>query len=107
MALGTRNRTAGEVTVAEVISGKMYSCAPNDEVPTALETMRAGHVRRLPVISKTGELVGVVSIDDVIVHAAKASIGGASQLSTAEVVKALKGINERQLPLARTRTAAA
>ena len=107
VALGTRNRTAGEVTVVEVISGKMYSCAPNDEVQTALETMRAGHVRRLPVISKTGELVGVVSIDDVIVHAAKAGIGGASQLSTVEVVKALKGINERQLPLARARTAAA
>jgi hypothetical protein len=37
VALGTRNRTAGEVRVAEVISEKMYSCAPEDEVQTALE----------------------------------------------------------------------
>jgi CBS domain-containing protein len=107
VALGTRNRTAGEVTVAEVISGKLYSCAPEDEVQTALETMWTGHVRRLPVITKRGELVGVVSIDDVIVHVAKAGIGGASSLSTAEVVKALQRINERQLPLARAQATTA
>jgi len=107
IALGTRNRTAGDVTVAEVMSGKMYSCTPEDTVQMAMETMRAGHVRRLPVITKSGELVGVISIDDVIIHAAKAGVGSALPLSTAEVVKALQRINERQLPLARTLTAVA
>ena len=105
IALGTRNRMAGDVTVAEVMSGKLYSCAPEDAVQTALETMRAGHVRRLPVIARNGELVGVISIDDVIVHAAQPGLGVASSLSTAEVVKALQRINERQLPLARSQTA--
>jgi CBS domain-containing protein len=107
VALGTRNRTAGNVTVGEVMSGKMFACAPEDEIETALETMRTGHVRRLPVITKAGALVGVVSIDDVIIHVEKPGIGGASGLSTAEVVKALQGINERQLPLARVQAAAA
>jgi CBS domain-containing protein len=83
----------------------MYSCAPEDEVQTALETMRAGHMRRLRVITKNGTLVGIVSIDDVIEHTEKPGIGGASQLSTAEVVKALQGINQRQLPLARAQAA--
>ena len=106
IALGTRNRTAGEVRVAEAISGKVYSCAPEDEVQTALETMRAQHVRRLPVITKNGALVGIVSTDDMIAHTEKSGIGGASQLSSAEVVKALQEINERQLPLARVQAAA-
>jgi predicted transcriptional regulator len=29
IALETRNRRAGEVTVAEVLTGKLYSCAPD------------------------------------------------------------------------------
>ncbi len=41
IALGTRNQAAGDVTVAEVMSGKMYSCAPEDQVQMALETMQA------------------------------------------------------------------
>jgi CBS domain-containing protein len=107
VALGTRNRTAGNVTVGEVMSGKMFACTPEDEIETALETMRAGHVRRLPVITKARALVGVISIDDVIIHAEKPVMAGASGLSTANVVKALQGINERQFPLARVQAAAA
>ena len=107
IALGTRNQAAGDVTVAEVMSGKMYSCAPEDHVQMALETMQAGHVRRLPVITKSGELVGVVSIDDMIIHAAKTDTGVASSLSTTEVVTALQRINARQLLLARTQAAVA
>jgi|SRR5450432_1230542 CBS domain-containing protein len=107
VALGTRNRTAGNVRVGEVISSKVFTCTPEDEVQTALETMRSGHVRRLPVITKAGALVGVISIDDVIIHAEKPGVGGAPALSTAEVVKALQGINERQLPLARVQAAVA
>lgn len=106
VALGTRNRTAGNVTVGEVMSGKMFSCAPEDQIEFALETMRAGHVRRLPVVTKAGALVGVVSIDDAIIHAEKPGVGGASGLAVAEVVKALQGINGRQLPLARAHAAA-
>jgi CBS domain-containing protein len=106
VALGTRNRTAGDVKVGEVMSGKMFACAPEDEIASALETMRAGHVRRLPVITNAGALVGVISIDDVIIHAEKPGVGSPSVLSTAEVVKALQGINERQLPLARLQAAA-
>jgi len=107
VALGTRNCTAGNVTVREVMSGKMFACAPEDEIETVLETMRAGHVRRLPVITEAGALVGVVSIDDVIIHTERSGIAGSPGLSTVEVVKALQGINERQLPLARRQAAAA
>jgi CBS domain-containing protein len=41
VALGTRDRTAGNVTVGEVMSGKLFACAPEDEIETALEAMRA------------------------------------------------------------------
>src|SRR6266849_10255401 len=50
IALGTRNRVAGEVTVGEVTGGKLHAFSPEDEIHLALLTMREGKVRRLPVI---------------------------------------------------------
>ena len=40
VALGTRNRVASDVTVGEVMSDKLYSCAPEDEIHLALQTFR-------------------------------------------------------------------
>src|SRR6516225_10126199 len=39
VALGTRNRLPGDVTVGEVMSGKLHSCDPDDDIHTALQTM--------------------------------------------------------------------
>lgn len=52
IALGKRGRPYGEVTVAEVMSSKVYACAPEEDIHAALRTMREGHVRRLPVITE-------------------------------------------------------
>jgi CBS domain-containing protein len=69
IALGTRNRPTGEVTVAEVLTGKLYSCAPDDDIHMALQTLKEAAVRRLPVISQKGTLVGVLSMDDILLRA--------------------------------------
>jgi CBS domain-containing protein len=98
VALGTRNSVAGELTVAEVMSGTVRSCAPEDEIHVALQTMRDGHVRRLPVITKNGALVGVISIDDILVRAEPVSLGKMPELSSDEVVRTFRAINSWQLP---------
>ena len=69
IALGTKNRPAGEVTVTEVLTGKLYSCAPDDDIHMALQTLKEAKVRRLPVISQDGKLVGVLSMDDILQRA--------------------------------------
>jgi CBS domain-containing protein len=95
VALGTRGRPSGEVTVAEAMSKKVYSVAPDDDVQEALRTMREGRVRRLPVTVKTGALVGVVSIDDALLRAEVPKPGRATQLSSEEVLKTFQDINVR------------
>lgn len=65
-ALETRGLSAGEVTVADVISGDLYFCSPEDEVRLALETMWEAKVRRLPVTAQNGALLGVISRDDIL-----------------------------------------
>lgn len=107
VALGTRNRLPGDVTVGEVMSGKLYSCDPDDDIHIALQTMREGKVRRLPVIAKNGTLAGVVSTDDILLRAEPTSMGKHPELSSDEVIRTYRAITQRQVSQVATKTAAA
>jgi CBS domain-containing protein len=48
IAVGTRSRLPGEIMVGEVATGRLFTCKPGDDVRSALETMAAHQVRRLP-----------------------------------------------------------
>jgi CBS domain-containing protein len=106
IALGTRNRLPGEILVREVISQKLFTCASGDDVHVALQTMKNGRVRRLPVISQDEKLVGVVSMDDVLLRAQPSSHGKEPDLSSDEVVRTYRAITERQVPEVVTKRAA-
>lgn|SRR5689334_2249888 len=98
IALGTRGLAAGEVLVNGVMSQKVFLCAPEDDVHLALRIMREGHVRRLPVMAKNGTLVGVISVDDVLLRADSTATVNVGDISAQEVVDALRAINTRPLP---------
>lgn len=106
IALGTSGRSSGDVTVAEVMSGKLCSCAPDDDIHVALQTLREGKVRRLPVIGSDGSLVGVISMDDIVLRAEPQRPGKEPELSSDEVVRTFRTINQRPVPAA-VRTQAA
>jgi|SRR5215467_7885388 len=106
VALGTRNRLPGDVSVGEVMSGTVYSCDPDDDIHIALQTMKEGRVRRVPVITKSGNLVGVVSTDDVLLRAEPTSMGKHPELSTDEVVRTFRSITQRQVPQVTAKRAA-
>jgi CBS domain-containing protein len=95
IALGTRNCPAGEVSVGEVMSSKLYSCAPDDDIHMALHTMREAKIRRLPVMAPNGTLVGVLSMDDILFHAEPRSPGKEPELSSDEVVRTFRLIAQR------------
>ena len=68
-AAGSKDRPASDIKVGEIISGKLYTCSPEDDVRDALRTMRDRRVRRLPVVDDSGRLVGILSVTDTILHA--------------------------------------
>jgi len=107
IALGTRSRLPGDVAVGEVMSGKLYSCAPDDDVHIALQTMKEGKVRRLPVIAQKGSLVGVISMDDILLRTEPMSLGRQPELSSDEVVRTYRAITQRQVPQVVAKQAAA
>lgn len=98
VALGTRNRLPGEVTVGEVTAGKVFTCRPSDDVHTALATMASEKVRRLPVVNDDGRLEGLLSMDDVVLHSQPRSGGRPSELSHDDVLETMKRLYRPELP---------
>ena len=94
IALGTRDVPSASVSVRDVSLPKLFYCDPDDDIRAALDTMGAQKVRRLPVIDKRGTLKGILSIDDVVLHAVKTPTSF-SDITYEDVVTALKGICEK------------
>jgi CBS domain-containing protein len=71
MALALSGQNASEARVGDVMARDVQVCTPVDDVREALEAMRKRQVRRLPVVNSMGKLVGVLSINDIILHTRK------------------------------------
>ena len=99
IALGTRNRLPGKVTVGQVISWEVFTCKPGDDIRDALDTMAREKVRRLPVINETGQLEGILSMDDVVLHSEAGIAGKDRELSSDTVVTTLKQLYLPELPV--------
>jgi len=99
ISLGTRNRKASELTVWEVMPSRLFTCTADDDIHSVLTTMRISAVRRLPVIDREGTTVGVVSIDDIVLHArAYGLLKDVSYKDVEDTYKAICG-HARQHPL--------
>lgn len=100
MAMAIRHVPASFVLVNEVMSKGLYACSPDEEIHAALKTMRKGRVRRLPVIDDQGELKGIVSINDIALHAQHVDTAKKTALAYEDVVNTFKAICEHHLPKA-------
>jgi CBS domain-containing protein len=60
-----RGLDAEETTVADIASPDVVTLTPDDDLDDALELMARAQVRRLPVVVRDDELVGIVSQADV------------------------------------------
>jgi len=92
IAFGTRDQRPSELLAKDVMSARLFTCTSEDSIPCALSTMRMEVLRRLPVIDGEGNLVGVLSIDDVVLRAReRASKKEISYKDVEEAFKAIEG----------------
>ncbi len=68
LALAATNRNALHVAVHEVMTRRVVSALPDDDIREALAMMKKGRVRRLPVRDDSAHLRGMLSIEDVVVR---------------------------------------
>jgi CBS domain-containing protein len=72
MAAFTRGLRMDDLQVETVMSRDVSSCRAEDTVEAAQHLMKAKRVRRLPVVTEDGKLVGVITINDL----ARAALAG-------------------------------
>jgi CBS domain-containing protein len=68
MAVATKHCAPETVRVAEVMHRNPQTVGPDDELEAALDRFATNQVRRLPVVGPMGEVVGVLSLNDVILR---------------------------------------
>ena len=90
IAMGTRNRLPGDITVGEVATTNVFTCKPVEEIHEALGTMADKQVRRLPVVNDEGVPQGILSMDDIITHGDLNRLEGFCELSAEEIIRSLK-----------------
>jgi signal-transduction protein with cAMP-binding, CBS, and nucleotidyltransferase domain len=87
IALATRNKRASQVTVGEVVQIPVHTCGPDDDVQAALATMKQHQVRRLPVEGFNGTVLGIISMNDILLAA-----GARKAVRDADVVETFQAI---------------
>ena len=68
MACYTQGKAPGEIPVSSAMSSKIVTVRSNEAISTAEALMRSEQIRRLPVIGRRGELVGMLSLNDIATH---------------------------------------
>ena len=107
MAAAMKGQNLGNIAVEDVISGQVFSCKTEDDVQKALELMRDKKVRRLPVIDEDGMLIGMLSMNDIVLKAGEVKNGKKFEIAYGDVVKAYKSICEPRSSQSQVLTAGA
>lgn len=107
MASAMKDSRPSAISVEEVMSGEVFSVRPEDNIDQALQMMSEHRIRRLPVINAEGELAGIVSMNDVLLHAKEQAAATADGLDYAGVVKTYQAICRHRVPATMSLTASA
>lgn len=94
IALATRNARPSELTVGSVACEPVVCCRDRDDVHQALAAMKVHRVRRLPVLNEDGRVIGIVSMNDLLLAASPGT-----QLTDGQLVGTLQTISEHPLPM--------
>jgi len=106
MASAMRDRNPSAISVEEVMTGQVYAVNAEDNIDQALQLMQQHQIRRLPVINPEGELQGILSMNDIVLHARPDAAAGDS-IEYGDVVKTYQAICQHPVPAAATSSASA
>jgi CBS domain-containing protein len=86
LTVASRHKNPWQLAVRDAMTRRVVSCAPDDPIERALATFTELGVRRLPVVDGIGHVKGVLSVDDLVLHA------GRNGLSEQAVMKVLRNV---------------
>jgi CBS domain-containing protein len=62
----SKDISLNEVTVGDIMTYALLKVAEDENIFDVAQRMRARGVRRVPVISRLGELIGIIAADDIL-----------------------------------------
>lgn len=96
MAAYTQGKRLSEIAVGDIMSRDVQTCAQGDALTVAESRMREAQVRRLPIIDKSGALVGIVSLNDLAIEAARGRGTRSPELTGSEVARTLAEVSKHR-----------
>ncbi len=92
--------------VTTAMSRQIFSCRPQDDLAVAEKTMREKQVHRLPVVDERAQLVGILSLNDIVREAERERLTlGTGHVTDAEIERLLAAVSEPRGPAAVGRAA--
>ena len=98
MAIAMRDTSPSGVSVEEVMTGRVYSVSPEDEIAQALQAMQEHKIRRLPVVNPEGELEGILSFNDIVMHAKRVDVAVSDSINSDDVMETYQAICRHPVP---------
>lgn len=107
MAGYTQGKSYAEIPVTTAMAQHVFAVGPSDAIEAAERLMRDKQIRRLPVVDGTGKLRGILSLNDIALHAHRRRGLRSNGLSTDSVAQTLAAICEPHGPHAKVSTTSA
>jgi len=92
LAAYTADAPPSRVPIAHVMSNAIYTCRVDDSLQSAERTMRDWQVRRLPVVNDRGLLVGILSLNDIVLASTRSPLAKAAQRLRGDVDRTLAAV---------------
>jgi CBS domain-containing protein len=81
-----------DMRVSDAMTAQVRTCRPTDSLADVEHTMRAGKIRRLPVVDDEGSLVGMITLADLAREADREQEPGSAGISNRELGATLASI---------------
>jgi len=92
LATAALHQKPSDIKVQNVLGGKVYTCSSEDDVDAALAKMHDYKVRRLPVVDEKQRLIGIISMNDILLGLPRWKGEQSQALSSAKIINAFQAI---------------
>jgi IMP dehydrogenase len=55
-------------TISQIMTKKVITISPGEEVEKALELMKANKVKKIPVVDEKNKLIGIINLTDIVAN---------------------------------------
>lgn len=96
MAAYTRGQAPSQLAIEHVMSRELFTCQASDSLASAERTMKERQVRRLPVVDEDGKLVGILSLNDLVLAGTRSPLAAVKQRLRGDVSETLAAVSRRR-----------